>query len=264
MEQIAPEPTVVVEQESSPKLAEPAAKRPKTGPKWETEARERLRTAIKRLQRPLQELVQRDANEGDTRMFITDFLTEAFGFDKYADLTTEYRVKGEFADYGIRIEKQLVAFLEAKRATTKLGAKHLRQVEMYAVNEGVEWLILTNGPHWQVYHLTGGLPVVIDLAIDVDLLGEETVTQRANQLFYITKESLRRRQIDELWKSKVATGPQSLGQALVSPVVLTAIRKELRRRTDHNVDEREIERLLRESVLRPECFEGARRASNPL
>ncbi len=28
------------------------------------------------------------------------------------------------------------------------------------VNEGIEWLILTNGVVWQVYHLTGGLPVV--------------------------------------------------------------------------------------------------------
>jgi predicted type IV restriction endonuclease len=46
-----------------------------------------------------------------------------------------------------------------KRCTTKLGAKHLRQVEMYAVNEGVEWMILTNGQVWQVWHLTAGLPV---------------------------------------------------------------------------------------------------------
>jgi hypothetical protein len=40
---------------------------------------------------------------------------------------------------------------------TKLSTRHLRQVEMYAVNEGVEWIILTNGSVWQVYHITGGL-----------------------------------------------------------------------------------------------------------
>jgi predicted type IV restriction endonuclease len=63
-------------------------------------------------------------------------LCEGFGFDKYAELTTEYRVKGEFADYGIRLDKDLIAFLEVKRVATKLAAKHLRQVETYAVNEG--------------------------------------------------------------------------------------------------------------------------------
>lgn len=52
------------------------------------------------------------------------------------DLTTEYPVRGEFADYGPRIGKQLVAVMECNRVTTRLAMKHLRQVEMYAVSEG--------------------------------------------------------------------------------------------------------------------------------
>jgi hypothetical protein len=62
----------------------------------------------------LAELIARDANEGDTRLLVTDFLCDGLGYDKYEDLTTEYQVKGEFADYGIRIAKQLVAFIEVK------------------------------------------------------------------------------------------------------------------------------------------------------
>jgi predicted type IV restriction endonuclease len=131
---------------------------------WEADARTRIRGAVRRFNKPLIDLVARDANEGDTRLLITDFLCDGLGYDKYEDLTTEYQVKGEFADYGIRIEKQLVALIEVKRCTQKLGVKHLRQVQMYAVNEGVEWMILTNGQVWQVYHMTGGLPVIIDLA----------------------------------------------------------------------------------------------------
>jgi hypothetical protein len=69
------------------------------------------------------------ANEGDTRLLVTDFLCDALGFDKYADLTTEYQVKGEFADYGVRIDRELMAFIEVKRIATKLAPKHLRQVE---------------------------------------------------------------------------------------------------------------------------------------
>lgn len=51
------------------------------------------------------DLVARDANEGDTRLLVTDFLCEGLGYDKYEDLTTEYQVKGEFADYGVRLDK---------------------------------------------------------------------------------------------------------------------------------------------------------------
>ncbi|WP_432925393.1 hypothetical protein ACQPZZ_32525 [Microbispora sp. CA-135349] len=56
----------------------------------------------------------------------------------------------------------------------------MRQVQMYAVNEGVEWTVLTNGQVWQVYHLTGGLPVVVDLTLKVDLLDEGGMSGKAD------------------------------------------------------------------------------------
>jgi len=92
----------------------------------------------------------------------------------------------------VRIDRELIAFIEVKRVATKLAPKHLRQVEMYAVNEGVEWVLLTNGAVWQVYHLTGGLPVEITLALEVNLLGEQSAGQKVNQLFYLSRESLKR------------------------------------------------------------------------
>jgi hypothetical protein len=44
-----------------------------------------------------------------------------------------------------------------------------------------------------VYHITGGLPVVIDLALEVDLLGDEPPGHKVGQLFYLTRESLKKR-----------------------------------------------------------------------
>jgi predicted type IV restriction endonuclease len=245
---------LIVANDHEPTLVTSPPKVPAALPKWESVARERMRGAIKKFSKPLADLFARDANEGDTRLLVTDMLCEGFGLDKYTELTTEYRVKGEFADYGIRLDKELIAFLEVKRVTTKLAAKHLRQVETYAVNEGVEWVILTSGVVWQVYHITGGLPLVVDLALDVDLFGEETMVQKANQLYYLTKESLKRRQIDTLWQAKRATSPKSLAKVLRSDAVVTAMRKELKRTTGQSVTDLEIVRLLNETVLRPECL----------
>ncbi|SEU37003.1 type I restriction enzyme HsdR N-terminal domain-containing protein [Nonomuraea wenchangensis] len=226
----------------------------RVAPKWETDARDRVRAAIRRYSKPLTDLIARDANEGDTRLLITDFLCAGLGYDKYDDLTTEYQVKGEFADYGIRIDKQLVAFIEVKRCSQKLNAKHLRQVQMYAVNEGVEWMILSNGQVWQAYHMTAGLPVVIDLALEVDLLSDTGLSAKTDALFYLTKEAFKRRLIDDLWRARAATSPKSLAQVILSDVVTEAVRKELRRQTNHNADVGEILRILRSEVLRPETL----------
>lgn len=223
-------------------------------PKWESDARDDIAAAIKRYGKPLADLVARDANEGDTRLFVTDFLCDALGFDKYEDLTTEYQVKGEFADYGIRLDKQLVAFIEVKRCTTKLGEKHLRQVQSYAVNEGVEWLVLTNGQVWQVWHLTGGLPVSMDLVIEVDLLASGMVAPKVAELFHLSKPAMKRQTISALWLTKKATSPASIARAILSPTVLDAIRKEVRRQTDHNASVAEIEAVIREGMLRADCL----------
>jgi hypothetical protein len=88
------EAATVIESDRAATVAD-AAKKPKarSAPKWETEARDRLKAAIRRYSKPLADLVARDANEGDTRLLVTDFLCDGLGFDKYADLTTEYQVK---------------------------------------------------------------------------------------------------------------------------------------------------------------------------
>ncbi|MGH3648771.1 MAG: hypothetical protein ACRDTM_16550 [Micromonosporaceae bacterium] len=225
-----------------------------TKPKWELDARERVRSSIRRFSKPLADLVSRDANEGDTRLLVTDFLCEGLGYDKYEDLTTEYQVKGEFADYGIRVDKQLVAFIEVKRCTQKLGVRHLRQVQMYAVNEGIEWMILTNGQVWQAHHLTGGLPVVIDQALEVDLLGDGSLAYKADVLFHLSKVALKRRLLDEMWKAKAATSPRALTGALMSEPVLESLRKELRRQTGHNAEVDKLRQVLREEVLHAEVL----------
>lgn len=237
-------------------MADPAKKfQPHKGPKWEKEVYERIKAGIKKYQKPLADMVSRDANEGDTRLLITDFLCEVLGYDKFRDLTTEYEVRGEFADYGIRIDKDLAAFIEVKRATTKLGPKHLRQVEMYAVNEGVEWVLLTNGREWQAYHLRAGLPIEIDLTLIVDLLSDEPIPHKAALLFYLSLESLKRRQINELWQARRATSEKSLARVITSKKVIGEIRRELRRQTGQNVENGEVERLLRETVIKAECLD---------
>jgi hypothetical protein len=71
----------------------------------------------------------------------------------------------------------------------------------------------------------------------------------------LTREWLKRHQLDEVWKAKRATSPKSLAVVLSSPPVAEAIRRELRRQTKQKVETEEVIRLLRETVIRAECLE---------
>ena len=231
-------------------VATPASKIPK----WESLARDQVRDAIKRYIKPLQDLKARDANEGDTRLVVTDILCEGLDYDKFKDLTTEYMVKQDFADYGVRIDKQLVAFIEVKRISQKLNERHLRQVQMYAVNEGVEWMILTNGSVWQAYHLTGGLPVIVNMAFEIDLLGPASLEEKAELMFLLHREALKRRRIDESWKHRAATEPHALLDLILSEAMLDQMRKEVKRRSGITTTAEALSEVIRSEIVDPKLL----------
>jgi hypothetical protein len=66
-----PETPPIVTHDESPSLSEPAKKPPKKIPKWESEARDRLKAAIRRYNKPLSAMLERDENEGNTRLLVT-------------------------------------------------------------------------------------------------------------------------------------------------------------------------------------------------
>lgn len=235
-------------------MTEATPKKERAVPKWETDTRERMRAVIKKYAKPLADLCDRDANEGDTRLIVTDFLCEGLGYDKYAELTTEYRVKGEFADFGIRLDQQMFAFIEVKRVNTKLGEKHLRQVQTYALNEGCEWVLLTNGHDWQLYHLTASLPVQTHLVLEADLLSDEPINQKITKFFHLSRESMKRGQMNVLFEAKRATTPKALADLIFAPPVLDALRKELKKKTGQSIDNRELLDLLKSTVIKDDCF----------
>ncbi|GAA4916200.1 hypothetical protein GCM10023405_44230 [Streptomonospora salina] len=213
--------------------------------------RSRLSGAVERFTGPLGELLERDANEGDTRMLVTDFLTTGLGFDKYGELTTEYRTKGESVDYGITLDGELFAFIEVKPCTTGLDARNLRQAKLHADAEGIAWVVLTNGRVWQVHHVGDG-GAGAGLILDVDLLADSPLHKRVDALLPLAREAVAHGRLEELRAWRSAMEPHPLAEVLLSDPVASAVRAEVRRRTGHvghlgDLDE--VVRSLSEGVI---------------
>jgi predicted type IV restriction endonuclease len=220
-------------------------------PKWEATARERISGVLKKIGKSIEALKARDAVEADTRLLVTDVLCDMLGFDKYEDLTAEYQVKGEFADYGVRVDKQLVAFVEIKRITQKLNATHLRQVESYALKNGVTWAILTNAQTWQVYNIqsSSGEQAETSLVFEVDLLDPSVKPKdKVQSLLAISREGFAKGLIDGAWRQRFVSSPKALKPVILSKSVIEEIRKELWRQQRTKVDADQLRQSI-ESML---------------
>lgn len=58
---------------------------------------DRAKPALKRYQKILESALDRDVNESDTTVIISDFLTDVLGYDKYSELTTEFCIQSTSA-----------------------------------------------------------------------------------------------------------------------------------------------------------------------
>ncbi|MEV2278276.1 hypothetical protein AB0I72_22090 [Nocardiopsis sp. NPDC049922] len=226
-----------------------------TSVSWETPVRSRLAAALDRLSGPLAELVERDANEGDTRMLVADILSVGMNYSKYQDLTTEYRTGGESVDYAIVRDGALFAPVEVKGCAQDLDVRNIQTARRVAAEHGAEWIVLTNGRLWKAYHLRpaedgeGTQPVLI---VDVDLMDAEAHDRSIDALFHLTHEAVEHGRLETLRKWNEALEAEPLAAVLRSESVVAAVREAVRRATEHpghNGDADQVLRALTESVI---------------
>ncbi|MDI6632248.1 MAG: type I restriction enzyme HsdR N-terminal domain-containing protein [Thermoanaerobacteraceae bacterium] len=109
---------------------------------------DRLKRGIKRYQPILSSAKSRDVNESDTVTIIKDILSDVFGYDKYSEITSEYSIRGTYCDLAIKIDNELRMLIEAKAIGSELKDGFVKQAVDYAANQGIEWVVLTNGDIW--------------------------------------------------------------------------------------------------------------------
>jgi len=205
----------------------------------------RIKTALPKLKRTATLYADRHEAEADTRLLVVDML-EALGWDQGTDLTGETRVRGDAMDFALSLKGDAVAAIEVKSSSVNLAERHLRQVEKYSADSGFEWMILTNGNEWQLYHLTYNRPLVVDLITTVNLFSDVRPSVLAGEFAIFSKESFVKNYVGTKWETRIATSPEQLRSVLFSKEVVNAFRKQLRRKSGQLLPLDETVRVLRD------------------
>lgn len=219
---------------------------------------ERIVGGIKKYQPVLAAAKSRDVGETDTVTIIKDMLADIFGYDKYSELTSEFAIRGTYCDLAIKLENQLTTLIEVKAIGLELKENHVKQAVDYAVNQGVDWVLLTNGCRWCVYHVFFTRPVTTELVVDLDFSNINPKNQNDLDTLYLwCKEGWQKSLLGEFHSRKQALSRYYLGQMVLSDPILQVIRREMRRISpDINITVEQIKTVLVDEVLKREVNEG--------
>ncbi len=215
-------------------------------------------SGLKRLLPIIEQQKTRDVSEADTVTVVKDIMAEVFGFDKYTELTSEHAIRGTYCDLAVRIEDKLVELVEVKSAGTALDDRHVKQAIDYAANEGVVWVVLTNGSVWRLYQVTFGKPIDKRLLLELDLAALDLRRDDCiDCLSPFMKEGFAKGVQDELRDRQDATSRYLLSALILNnESVIATIRRELRRVVDVLVGDDEILKVLCNEVIKRDTMEG--------
>jgi hypothetical protein len=218
----------------------------------------RIVDGIKKFQPILATARSRDLGESDTVTVVVDLLADVFGFDKYSEITSEHAIRGTFCDLAIKVDNSLLTMVEVKAIGLELSDGHVKQAIDYAANQGVDWVILTNGICWRVYKVTFAKPIDKELVLEIDFLKLSHRNEKDIECLYlISREGWTKSALGEFHVQKQALSRFFLGAMILSEPVVQVIRRELRRVSpDVRIDIDEIRAVLTSEVLKRDVLEG--------
>jgi predicted type IV restriction endonuclease len=204
-----------------------------------------IRKPLKKYLPHLQKAKADNLNEADTVQRIIKVLEDVFGYDAMEDITRETSVKDRFCDLGLKVDGTMRILVEAKSAGTELRDRHTEQAQNYAAHANIQWVLLTNGVTWNLYHLTFGDGIEAVLAFTVDI--SDGITDKGGELLgMLHRTCVKKGELDDYWSHRVALSPASIGRALFTEEALRFIRREVRRREGISIDEEDLAGALHE------------------
>ena len=167
-----------------------------------------------------------DLDESSTRLMINYFLSSVLGYVELQDISTEHRISDKYADYVIELGRKKHFVVEVKAIKLDLSDKHFRQALEYAANEGIEWILLTNGRQFQLYRVIFKKPIDSKKVLDLDLLLNDA--KKCKDLILITKKSVEQKEIEEYWKRFEVLEPGKLHRVFYRKEVVGLLRRLLK------------------------------------
>ncbi len=221
---------------------------------------ERLVAGIKQFQPILQAAKSRDVNEADTVTIIKDMLASVFGYDKYTEVTSEYAIRGTYCDLATKIDGRLATLIEVKAIGIDLKDQHVKQAVDYAANQGVDWVLLTNGVIWKVYRIRFTKPIEQELVVDINFLDLNAKSEASIDLLFLwCKEGWAKSALGEYQTQKEALSRYMIGALVLSDAIVDVVRRELKKISpDVRIESEEIRAVLLNDVIKREVLEGER------
>jgi len=195
----------------------------------------------------IEAVAKADGNEAETRKRVDHVFGTLMGYDTFKHITSEYAIHGVgdtvHCDIAVKIDREEASapalLVELKRVNIDLTSKHLRQAASYAIDIGCEWVLLTNGKEWKLYHISFGKPPQTKLIDSWNIITDD-LSILAEKFNIIGYKNIKKGGLAKLWEKSNVLTAQNILKVILSEESIKLIRRDLKKATDVTVSPEEI------------------------
>ncbi|MEX2310132.1 MAG: type I restriction enzyme HsdR N-terminal domain-containing protein [Pirellulales bacterium] len=201
-----------------------------------------IKPKLKKFSRYFNDLRGEKANEANTVARLRHFFEEVLGYDRITEISGESEMKGKYVDLCLKVGGNIFMLVEAKAAAVQLRTRQIDQAKHYASENGYDWVLLTNGVEWNLYHVSYVEEEGIEYtpAFAVSIADENDLNEAAEKLAILHRGAVAKNELDRFWDRKSALCAASLGKAIFHENVLRILRRELRSLCDVLIDPEDL------------------------
>ena len=199
-----------------------------------------IRRPLRKYLPHLLEARDENLNEADTVRRLISVFVDVLGYDRLDDISSEAQMKGKYVDFIVKINDVTRLLVEAKVANKKLRDRHIEQAQSYAARNNYNWVLLSNGIEWILFHLTFEDGIEYERAFTIDLSKRDAFKESAELLAVLHKKSLKSGELEKFWGRTSAVAPDSIGKCLFKESVMNVLRREIRKEYDHLIDPEDL------------------------
>ena len=194
-------------------------------------------------------------DESATRLMINSFLTEVLGYAELDEIKTEYQIHNTYADYIIQLQRKKHIIVEVEAIQIDLSDKHIYQAVNYAANEGVDWVLLTNGRVFALYRVMFKKPITHKRIFSFDLKDKVQLKAATEYFAMMTKRSMLKNELDKFWLRFQALEPNNLCKYLYSVEVGKLLRRALKKNAGLTFSEDDLFASIHQIIVEKIAFE---------
>lgn len=195
-------------------------------------AKARIKAGVGAVRTECKKGKKRNYKEADTRSIVRKVLVELLGWNEFDDITQEQMTGKGFCDYLIKLDEKPYMIIEVKQISIKLNEEHTWQAQNYAQNEGINWVVTTNGDEWNVFNLyyvkgngSNPMPKLFPV-FKTSFIDTKNVkpNERVDSLYWLSKEAAKHDELQAYKDGLHALSPQELAKRILRKDVIDRIR----------------------------------------